>query len=166
VRGRNRGSIGNGRDRNGLAQKGVIKMLGYPRHAIVGSLVLIAFNLSTTICYVESRHLASGAPHLSQQDDEKGSGLGSDRESWTLKTKEDLLASEQIAQIPYPPGYYPPYNPYSPPAYRPQYQPPPQRASICTTSAGPCPLPVTIFVAVGSPCTCYSAYGTFFGVAR
>lgn len=61
----------------------------------------------------------------------------------------------------YPPPGYPPSN-YPPPTYQ---QPPPlARAHACVTSSGQCPLSEN--AVVGTPCTCYSPYGTYFGVAQ
>jgi hypothetical protein len=72
-----------------------------------------------------------------------------------------------LIPVQYPNPYYqyrPPQGYYPPPGY--PVQPPPQRATICLTSAGQCVLPLTVAIAVGSSCTCYSAYGALFGVAR
>jgi hypothetical protein len=72
------------------------------------------------------------------------------------------------SQAQYPPRFYPyPPVPTYPYAYSyqaaPPQQPPPPTVD-CYTSAGQCVLPAP--VPSGSTCTCYSPFGTYFGVAR
>jgi hypothetical protein len=121
------------------------------RHAILVGLILLAVSLVTAASL--HRLLRPHRPELERKAAELDRGRG-------------------IVPVQYPPQYYPyrqapypyaaaPYG-YAPPAA----PPPPPKASLCVTSAGQCALPPNATLAVGSPCTCYSPYGTYFGVAR
>lgn len=144
----------------------------HPRPAILGSLILLAVSLLTVTainpvecCRFISRSIR---PHL-QESERKGSELdtgGRGTLGHTFRAVPDCGSPRGIlaVQYQYPPQYYRPPTYQYPAPYGYVPQPPPQLATSCVTSAGACPLAMAL--TVGSPCTCYSPYGTYFGVAR